>query len=76
MTKSERASLIAAIDDLERNPCCWEDAMSKLYSLAGLSYIDHRKIKGTSVDIWKVMTGRLADEYALRQSELNRRKVK
>ena len=51
MTKKERDTLIAAINDLERNPCCWEDAMSKLYPLVGWVYADHRKAIGTPIGV-------------------------
>lgn len=49
MNQKERTILRAAIDDLERNPCDWEDAMSKLYKLAGFVYVDHRKTVGRTI---------------------------
>lgn len=55
MNKSEHKRLIDAIDDLEKNPCEWEEAMSKLYALAGLEYRDLRKIKGTSVGFAEII---------------------
>lgn len=55
MTKSEHKRLIDAIDDLEKNPWEWEEAMSKLYALAGLEYRDLRKIKGTPVGLAEII---------------------
>lgn len=57
MTKQEREILISAIVHLETNPCEWEDAMSKLYALAGQTYFDHRKATGPALNLLEAAMG-------------------
>lgn len=53
MTRKERKMLLSAIDNLEHETCEWENAMAILYTLAGLKYNDHRKLRGTSINIFE-----------------------